>query len=271
MKNPSSRCSGARNWIGAVVALVCGLTARAGLVAYYPFNTGPADASGHGYDGTLSLTPPTLTTGGGGYEGEAYVFNPLNNGANNYLTVGINLNQSVLPRVTFGAWVNTSVAAAGSSTIRGIISHDNGSFDRTLGLDTRGGGGLRYSAFTGTGVFAGATVVGGSWTFLALRYDQSLNTLSLDVGGSRTSHATSFTDGGLTTLTIGRNPGYDQPFSGLIDNVFVYDEWLSDATLDDIRIRGGAAILEVPEPGTAALLSALGLLGFGALRRRSSR
>jgi hypothetical protein len=256
----------------SVLALALLDTCRAALLGFYPFDTGAGDVTGHGYNGTLSAAPPTLTTGNGGYEGEAYQFNPLNNGANNYITFPININPAAMPQVTFGAWVNVTLSAASQSVLRGIMSHDNGSFDRTLDLDTRGAGGsgLAYSAFSGSGVVRGpaAAGTGGTWMFIAARYNDTTDQLVLDVGATRVS-ASANPSTGRTTFTVGRNPGFDLPFSGLIDNVFVYDEWLADSRIDAIRLGGRNEILPIPEPA-AACGAALSLAAFVLVRRTRS-
>ena len=53
-------------------------------------------------------------------------------------------------------------------------------------------------------------------------------------------------------MTIGVHPtiGLIRGFDGLVDNVFIYKDVLTDAQIEDIRIRGRDAIL--PVPGSAA-------------------
>ncbi len=156
-----------------------------------------------------------------------------------------------------GAWVR---AAAGNSSVRQIISHDNFGFDRSLAIDFRGGGGSSWSAFTGNGVLAsGVAPVIGEWVFLAIAYDQTAGTLRLHVNGQNFTTTTNFNPG-QNILNIGRNPnGNGEHFSGLIDEVFFYNGTLSVAEIENIRVNG------IPAPGAAALLATAGLI---ATRRR---
>lgn len=254
--------SGVMTWWlrGMALALAGTVSGQAALIGFYPFEGNANDVSGSGNDGTPGPNPPTVAAGG--YEGSAYQFTAANN---NYLTVPINLNPASLPEVTFGAWFKASTIGA-SGSVRGLISHDNGGFDRTLDLDTRGGSGLRWSAFSGVGVLGGSPVVADAWTFVAVRYDSAAGTVVLNVDGVQYSTAGTPGSSSRTTTTIGRNPGFDQPFDGLIDNVFFFDEVLSDARVEEIRLGGASAI--VPEPGQWAWAGGLGALGVALARRR---
>lgn len=235
--------------------------AHAALIGYYTFENTAADVSGNGNHGSMGPTAPSFTASG--YQGGAYQFGT--DGLNTYLTVPININPSALPQLTFGAWINADVADA---VIRGLISHDNGGFDRTLTVDTRNSDGIaNWQMFTGGGTafFGGPTgnVQAGEWTFLAVAYDAVANTSCLYVNGAYGCVGVTPSTDALTVTTIGRNPSFDSPFVGRMDNVFFYDEALSRAQLDDIRRNG----IQVPEPGSLALVVGAGV-GLLAWRRR---
>lgn len=168
-----------------------------------------------------------------------------------------------------GAWANTDAVNA----IRAVISHDNGGFDRNLNIDARGpGSGFRYSAFTGSGVTSAGPDPApvGEWVFLAVRYDDLAEQLTLDVGADRIT-VTADPGSGFATARIGSNPGFMEFFDGRIDNVFLFDEVLSDERIDQIRMGGATAI--IPEPASLVLVSLTLALGLPvtAIRRRRSR
>jgi hypothetical protein len=241
----------------AAIGLACAApSAQAALIGYYTFEDSVADVSGNGNHGTMGPAAPTYTANG--HQGGAYQFGA--GGQNTYVTVPVNINPSALPKVTFGAWFNADGADA---VIRGLISHDNGGFDRTLTVDTRNGdGAVNWQMFTGAGTahFGGATgnVVPDAWTFVAVVYDLLANTSCLYVNGAYGCVGASPSTDALSVTTIGRNPNFDFPFIGRIDDVFFFDEALSQAQLDDIRRNG----IAVPTPATLplVLVAAAGLV-----------
>lgn len=245
----------------ALILLAIGFTtqiASAELVAFYPFEGDANDVSGNANDGVVSGASLTAS----GYEGQAYSFD----GSNDYISIPVNINPGVLPRVTMGAWVNTDAVNA----IRAVISHDDGGFDRNLNIDVRGSGtGYRYAAFTGFGVTAAGPDPApvGEWVFVAVRYDDLANRMTLDVGADRITVGAN-PGFGYSTTRIGSNPGFGEYFDGRIDNVFIFDEFLSDRRIDAIR-RGGAAAV-IPEPASVVLAAAAIAFGlaFAKFRRQ---
>jgi hypothetical protein len=236
--------------------LLAPVPAQAGLLAFYPFEGNANDASGHGRDGTVNgaaLTPS-------GYEGQAYAFN----GSGNYIEVPVDINPGTYSQLTMGAWVQ----ASDTNPIRQVISHDNGGYDRSLGIDNRGGG-TGWSAFSGTGAVLGyKSVTQNQWTFLAVVYDQAAGTVTLYadeyLGGMYSNSEPGTLGSGWTFTLIGSNPSYGEYFGGVIDNVFFYDEALSADRLQYIAEHGAAAIVPLP-PGL--LLLGSGLIGLAGYRR----
>lgn len=245
------------------IGVGCGAPAPAALIAFYPFSGNANDATGNGNNGTVNGA--TLTAAG--YEGQAYEFD----GVNDFISIPVDLNPATRPQLTIGGWANPDAVNA----IRAVISHDNGGFDRNLNIDIRGpGSGFRYSAFTGAGVTSAGPDPApvGQWVFVAARYDAVAGTVTLDVDGSRVTVAAT-PGSGFATARIGSNPafapGFGEMFDGRIDNVFIYDEVLGDARIDEIRRGGAEAILPaaVPEPASVALLG-VGAAGLAGRRFR---
>jgi len=181
------------------------VSTQAELVAYYSFDGNANDFSGQ-YNGTVYGA--TLTTG---YKGQAYYFD-----GNDYIQNALNINPNVLPKLTMGAWVR----ADNGSPVRQVISHDDGNYDRSLGIDNRGGG-TGWSAFNGAGVLGYSPVSVGEWVFVAVSYDQSTSSVMLYVNGT-TFTSTSALGTGRTYTNIGRNPisTGSEYFIGAIDEVF---------------------------------------------------
>lgn len=224
-------------------------SARAGLVGFYSFDDAAnplTDESGNGYDLQAGLADPEYAPQGG-LEGGAYTFDGTQR-----LVAPININPFVLPTLTMGAWVKTASLVPG---LRKVMGHDDGGYDRTLGLDTRNGG-FRYTAFIGTGdppPGSPAPQSTEAWTFLAVVYDDlngqmtlyvDLDSLSIGDALEVTSSPAAF-GGGQDLVAIGglRPDNADEGWLGSLDNVFFFDEALTAEQLTAIRDGGKGAIL----------------------------
>lgn len=215
--------------------------APSGLVAFYPFDQN----AGNGTVSGATHRPA------GGYQRGAYHFD----GTGAHITLPVDVNPATMPQATIGAWAR--IESVTSFRRAQVLSHDNGAFDRTLGLEPRPDGEHHFSAFvgpTGEGLLAGAVADLGRWVFMAAVYDAGTVTLYVD----GTQHTTTGTPGsGLSTLRVGGNPAGSitgEPFHGTIDNVFVYERALSAAEIAAIRAGGACAIATpcagIPEVGT---------------------
>jgi hypothetical protein len=250
-----------------------GSAAQTALVAFYPFNGNVNDASGNGLTGVVTGSPTFANNAPFG--GQAIQFD---GSTNSFVTIPLDIDPAAVPQITFGAWVNASPATVTSDVIRGLISNDDGDYDRTLDIDTRNGG-LQWSAFIGGSVVANGAVTANTWTFLAVRYNQTANSYAFNVNGSQIAGTTNFDNTNVTTgTTIGRNPNFDSPFGGEMADAFVFNQVLTDQQIANIQANGPSAILAlggsptpagtVPEPGTSLLVSGGLLIAVGMIRRK---
>lgn len=251
----------ALTWAGA---------SHAALIGLYTFEGNANDVSGNANHGVV-MGGASLAAG---FQGQAYAFGGA--ASNDFIALPFGINPATYPQLTMGAWVNTNVLGGPPSSVPKAISHDDGSFDRTLGIDFREGccvtGASEWAAFGGGAgvVDSGIGVTTGQWVFLAAVYDQVAATVRLYVNDMVTTQAGASLGSSSLNVVIGKNPGFgsNEHWDGLIDNVFFFDTALTDAEIETIRLDPDSLLPDaVPEPGTVLLVGA-GLLG---LRRSVSR
>jgi hypothetical protein len=216
------------------------------LLGFYPFDTGNAgDFSGHRRHGTVVGSPPLIQ----GYEGAAYYFG----NHNGYIIIPLNINPDKYPRLTMGAWVKT----VSSASLQTILTHDDGGYDRSIGIDYRGGG-TGWSAFCGSGqVLGAAPAIQQAWTFVAVVYDQVHQTVKLRVDDTVLTKDAAVLSQGQNQLFIGLSPLFGNFFDGIIDNVFVFGDALTDKQLAYIRYGGAKAIMTAPRGVNTGFLQLL--------------
>jgi hypothetical protein len=205
------------------------------LLAFYLFEGNARDASGNGRHGTVSGTPQ-LTSG---YEGQAYSFN----GTTDYITVNLNINPAIYPKLAMGGWAKTSSLWP----LQQLLTNDNGDFDRSLGIDFRGAG-IGWSAFCGPGgqVLGARPAFVDAWTFVAVMYDQAAQTVKLQVEDMVLTKTGATLGAGQNQLFIGASPLFSTFFAGVMDNVFIFGDVLSQQQTAFIRQGGASAILTAP-------------------------
>jgi hypothetical protein len=216
-----------------LVAAVCSFSAApvsaagAGLVAAYGFDEGTGttagDGSGGGHAG--AITGATWSTAG--KFGNALSFN----GASSMVTVADNAALHLTTGMTLEAWVRPA-ANSGWRTV--VMKERSGGLAYSLyGYDNSAKPPAVYGNFGGDDVKAsgGSALPLNTWSHVAGTYDGA--TLRLYVNGVQV--ATKAQAGALPTSTsplrIGGNSAWGEYFSGLIDEVRVYNRPLSAAEI----------------------------------------
>jgi hypothetical protein len=214
------------------------------LLGFYPFDNGNAgDFSGNRRHGGVIGSPPVVT----GYEGQGFYFG----NHNGYIIIPLNINPDNYPRLTMGAWVKT----VSNVSLQTVLTHDDGGYDRSIGIDYRGGG-TGWSAFCGSGqVLGAAPAIQDAWTFVAVVYDQVHQTVRLQVDDTVLTKDAAVLSHGQNQLFIGVSPLFGNFFDGIIDNVFVFGDALTNKQLAYIRYGGANAIRTAPpsRPNSAIL------------------
>ncbi len=228
--------------IEANVPITDPLTALIGFYSFDDASNTLKDDSESGNDLMFAEDIEPVHVPGGGFEGGgAYEFD-----GSQRLIAPIDINVGTTPELTMGAWVKPSSIDPG---LRKILGHDNGGWDRTIGLDNREGN-MRYLGFTGQGVMSDTPEPTNTedWTFIAVAYDEPSQEVTLYVD----LNASTFEDAllvntqptvfnlGFDTVSIGslRPDTSAEGWAGLIDKVFFFDAVLDAATIEEIREGG---------------------------------
>ncbi len=235
-----------------------------GLVAAYGFDAGSgttvADQSGNGNNGTI--TNAGWAGAAAGRFGNALSFN----GTNAFVSVPNSSSLQPSTGITFEAWVRPT-SVGGWRTV--LMKERPGYYDWALYSDTDFNRPAAY-VFTSADreVRGTAQVAASTWTHLAAAYNGSV--LALYVNGAQA--ATFLTSGPITTntgaLKIGGNAVWGEWFSGLIDEIRVYNRALSAAEISADMNTSISSPDTVPPsaPGTLTATGGLGqiVLGWGA-------
>jgi len=195
-----------------------------GLLAHYPFDGNANDASPNGIHG--SVNGATLTHDRFGNTNSAFFFD----GIDDYISAEVNINPDIEPVITMTAWVSAGEydRADPRAPWRQIISHDNGGFGRSFGIDSRAGNGTGWSMFAGSSqVLGGVPVELNQWVFMAVSYNETAGDVKLYVNGTLISHVNATLGSGEDFINIGSNPIFGEFFYGKIDDVRIYNRTLS--------------------------------------------
>ena len=213
-----------------------------GLLALYSFNGTLKDSSRHGYTASDTGTPRYAK--GAPFGGKAIVFDGRGKAI---ATAPIDISVKQTRRLTMGGWF---LATSIKTPQYGMISNDDGGYDRSLDIDNRNEARApNWSACIGGDVVGSVPVIPGKWVFVAVSFDQSTlpGTYALyvhDANGTTVLRgAADFDDSSITrAVTIGRNPTFDHPFAGKAANVFFYVGILTDRQIAQIVAHGPSRI-----------------------------
>jgi tetratricopeptide (TPR) repeat protein len=233
--------------------------AAGGLLAHFPLDGNAQDTGGRGLHGRITGARPAADRFG--VAGGALYFS-----GRDFVEIPLDINPNVLPRLTFTAWVRADEA----SPIRQVMSHDDGNFDRSLGIDHRGGG-TGWSLFAGSGAVLGHhPVERGRWVFVAGVWDQPAGSVRLHVDDA-VFEGKGKTGSGRSLVYLGKNPGFGEFFVGAIDEVRLYADALTPAQIRAIRNAAGGSAAAAPVAAAAVIYDNgnIGAVGNGPQRATS--
>jgi chitodextrinase len=218
--------------------------APSGLVAAYSFDAGSgttlADASGTGNTGTIA----GATWSSAGKNGGALSFD----GSGDMVTVAGSPSLDVNAAVTLEAWVRPTTLGGDWRTV--LVKERPGHLNYALYAHDGGPGPSGHVNVGGSDRFSAAPPVpANAWTHLATTYDGT--SLKLYVNGVV---ATTLAVGGpiataTNPLRIGGNSVWGEWFSGLIDDVRVYNRALSPSEIQtDMATAVGPSSTTPPPP-----------------------
>ncbi len=205
----------------------------AALMAHYTMENTAADASGHGYDGTVAIGS-SYEQGLAGY-GRAVVLD----GVSAYVDLPIGPLLQSLDSITVATWVNYT----GTGSWARIFDFGTGTSVNMFLTPNSGVGTLRFAIATNaTGGGAGESLVEapsslpGGWHHVAVTIDSATGAMNLYLDGSVVDSGTTDTlpsDLGNTTQNwIGRSQYTTDPYlTGSVDEFRIYNRALSTAEI----------------------------------------
>src|SRR5207342_3335138 len=201
--------------------------APTGLVAAYSFDAGSgttaADSSGNGNTGTLSNA--TWAGASAGKYGNALSFN----GANARVNVNDSSSLDLTSGMTLEGWVKPTVVTSYRTL---VVKERPGDLAYGLYANVAANRPEAQVSTSGQRILAGTSAIpAATWTHLAATYDGA--TLRIYVNGTQVSSlaATGTISTSTGALRIGGNSVWGEYFSGLIDEVRVYNRALSAAEI----------------------------------------
>ena len=223
--------------------------APADLIAHYEFESGADDSSGNAHHGSLEGGATTVWDTGGNCKVAGNVLSL--DGSGDYVNCGNHSDFNITGPMTVVAWIKTSswgtnwasICGKGEGTWRLQRNAPNGPGDNNgvcLGLNG-------ISPGQPYGTEGNINVADGNWHHVAGVYDGSQTYVYVDGQVDNFINATGSIDTNAYNILIGANseptPGY--MFSGLIDDVCVYNHALSEG---DIQLLAGNCKASNPKP-----------------------
>ena len=233
-----------------------GGTPAAGLVAAYSFNEGSgttvADSSGNGNNGTVQGA--TWATG---RYGTALNFN----GSSSMVNIPDAASLHLTSGMTLEAWVNP--ASVGSNWTDVIYKANDNYFMEATSDQTVPAGGITVGT-AGPLAYGASNLAASAWTHIALTYDGTA--VRFFVNGAQVSSTaqTGSIASSTNPLQIGGDSLYGQYFSGLIDEVRIYNTALTAAQIQtDMNTALGSTATTAP-PSLSGLACSPTTLASGA-------
>ncbi|MGP3913809.1 LamG-like jellyroll fold domain-containing protein [Nonomuraea sp. 10N515B] len=228
----------------ATFTTVGGATPVAGLVAAYGMNEGSgtsvADSSGQNNTGT-----GTGTGWADGKYGKALSFN----GSTSWVTVQDAASLRLTTGMTLSAWVNPATLSSWRPIVGKELSSDAVSYTLYASNSSAPSGWVQTDPVTHSTVNGTSPLPVNTWSHVALTYDGTA--LRLFVNGQQvgqTALSGSLYDDG-SPLRIGGNAAWGEFFSGLIDEVRVYNRAQTTAEIQtDMNSPVGGSTTPGPTP-----------------------
>lgn len=150
------------------------------------------------------------------------------------IKVNTDINPTVMPELTVTFWAKPDF----DNKRMTIFSHDDGGFDRSMAIDSRAGGGWKWTAYCNSTIGA-AKINKSKWSFVAVVFNQPKNKVLIFVDG-KLYEKEGTASSGLNYLNIGNNPTFGEPYFGLLDDIKVFDMALSREQISQLfKTEGG--------------------------------
>ena len=234
-------------WLGLCV--IPAMAAGPAPIVYYPFDAlggAVVDASGSGNDGTPN---GGLTFVEVGYAKGCFSFN----GSDAY----VELDRPVQDDFTMMAWINTDTeGAAGTQAYQGtgLFWSDVGGVANDFVIAVLG---TKFSFFVGnpdTSVNSDGDIVTGEWVHIAAVRDTGAGTNSIYIDGvldNSISHANTGPLDAQELLAVGANTLDNRYYTGLMDEVKIYDIALTEVEVQNamrVGLTTTTAVDPIPAP-----------------------